>query len=107
MARVSREHARAEMDRRSRARTGPGERNADRLDASLRRFRLARAGCVEGPVRAAAGSRSGTVAPRSHSARGALHRAARQPAARDDLRTRAVDLPPVTVTRTPARRILS
>ena len=48
LARLSREHARAQVDRRPRPRACADEGNADRLDAALRRHRLERAADFRG-----------------------------------------------------------
>ena len=93
VARVPREHARAEVDRRPRARPRAGARR--RRSAGCRATRTSTgAGCdfPKDDVRRAPGGRPGAVAARSDRPRGALHRAARPSAAGDDLRARAADL---------------
>ena len=51
----------------------------------------------QGEIRRAAGLRPRRLAPGSHGARGAVHRAPRSSAAGDDLRARTADLPAVEV----------
>ena len=54
LAGLSREHARAEVDRRSRARSRAGQGDADRLDAALRGHRVDGLDVLEGEVRGTA-----------------------------------------------------
>ncbi len=93
VAGVPREHARAQVDRQPRPRPGPGQGDADRLDAALRRDRVARPRLPEGEVRAVASREPRRLAIGSARPRGALHRASRPPAAGDGLRARTPDLP--------------
>ena len=101
LAGLPREHAGAEVDRRPRPRAGPGQGDADRLDAALRGHRVARPRLPEGEVRAVASRRPRRLAVGSARARGALHRPARPPAAGDGLRARAPDLPALKNRRDP------
>src|SRR6266849_7057581 len=92
LARLQRKYARLEMDRGPRPRPCPGPRNSHRLDARLRRYGMDRPGFSPQEIRSAAGIRRQSLAPRSHRARRALHRATRPPPHRNGLRTRTPHL---------------
>ena len=61
LARIPRQHARAQMDRGPRPRPLPGQGNAHRLDSALRRHRLEGPGLPQREVREIAGGGSGGV----------------------------------------------
>src|SRR5262249_46301094 len=94
-ARFRRQHACAEVDRGSGTRSRARTRDADRLDAAVRGYRMARARFSEGAVRAAPGLRSRTVDGGSARSRGVVPASARSSPPRNGLRTRVAYLSPV------------
>src|SRR6185312_10064577 len=95
MARLPRQHAGAQVDCGPRPRPLPGQGDTDRLDPALRGHRVEGPGLPQREVREITACGPDGVEVRSDRARRVVHPAARPPAAGDDLRARAADLPAV------------